>query len=174
MALLVLGYPKIDKKDYNWIQKYRKSNDGLYFEIVEPHFTIVSPVFDFEEQDLIDEIQEKASGTSVINFELRCAMVNKDAVLDYFHVNLIPDLGFSSFIKLHNKLYKGNLAEYLRLNVCFIPHIGIGNTKDPLECKEQVDKLNEKDIRIPGMLNNLEVVKFSNSTYTSLATIPLR
>ena len=47
MSLLVLSYPEIEKKHYDWIQTLRKDNDELYYNVVEPHFTIVFPVSNF-------------------------------------------------------------------------------------------------------------------------------
>ncbi len=44
MAFLVLAYPKIEQSDFDLIQDYRKENDGLFYSVVKPHFTIVFPV----------------------------------------------------------------------------------------------------------------------------------
>ncbi|MCP2519846.1 hypothetical protein NLC82_01235 [Candidatus Aminicenantes bacterium AC-335-A11] len=59
MALLVLAFPEISKHDYEAIQNYRKENDELYYGVVEPHFTIVFPIFDIGENEFISEIKKE-------------------------------------------------------------------------------------------------------------------
>ncbi len=46
MALLVVAYPELSKSDYDRIQAFRQMHDPLYYDVVEPHFTIVFPVLD--------------------------------------------------------------------------------------------------------------------------------
>jgi hypothetical protein len=41
MAFLVLAYPEIKPSDYKLIQHYRRENDGFYYNLVEPQFTIL-------------------------------------------------------------------------------------------------------------------------------------
>jgi len=54
MPLLVIGYPTISEKDYNWIKDIRKEHDELYFNVVKPHFTIVFSTFNIKQKDLIE------------------------------------------------------------------------------------------------------------------------
>ena len=44
MAYLVLAYPELTSESFDRIQSYRKDNDELFFNVVNPHFTIVFPV----------------------------------------------------------------------------------------------------------------------------------
>jgi len=34
MSLLVVAYPEIDKKHYDWIREFRKDYDELYYEVI--------------------------------------------------------------------------------------------------------------------------------------------
>jgi len=173
MSLLAISYPKIDKKNFKWIQDHRKKHDGLYYEVMDPHIVLVFPVFDLTTDEFVGHISEKAAGIPVINFELRCATVNKDSVLDYYHEFLVPDLGNSDIIKLHDRLYSERMLEYLRLDIDYIPHLGIGNSKDPMICKENVDKINETPVRIPGTLEKIDIISFQNSVADPVETIRL-
>lgn len=173
MALAVISYPKFNKEDLRLIQAFRKDND-LYFNIVDPHFTFVFPVFDVEKQRFIDEIMEKSTGVRSFDFEIRCAAVNRDPFSDYYHLLLEPDKGFSNIVKLHDRFYSGLLFNNLRLDIDFIPHMGIGNSKDPLVVKRWVDEWNGKDFLIAGRVESLVIVDFTDMVLTDLVEIKLR
>ena len=133
MALLVAAYPELDKRDYQRIQAFRQAHDELYYQVVEPHFTLVFPLFDWEREVFLEEVAERARGAVAFDFILRTATLNKDAFNDYYHTFLVPDEGYSHFIRLHDRLYADKLFPHRALQVDFIPHIGVGNSLDPLE-----------------------------------------
>lgn len=43
MALAVVNYPALEKKDLDWIQEVREGHDALFFEVIAPHIPIVFP-----------------------------------------------------------------------------------------------------------------------------------
>lgn len=173
MALGVLAYPNLKDEDYRVIQRFRKENDGLYYLVVEPHFSFVFPVENFKKEKFINEIAGKAKGIKPVEFEMRCAAVNKDAVSDWFHLLLVPDNGYSSMVKLHDRLYSGILFNELRLDIDFIPHMGIANSRDRYQVKEWADKWNADDFKISGTMDTLTVIDYSNHTVTDLETFRL-
>ncbi|MGB9772354.1 MAG: 2'-5' RNA ligase family protein [Candidatus Kapaibacteriota bacterium] len=173
MAYLVLAYPKLTSDDFTKIQNYRKKNDELFFKIVDPHFTIVFPVFDISEDKFIEEVKQKSTNIAKFDFVIRCATINKDAFNDYFHTFLVPDEGYSKIVKLHDKLYSDKLKDYLRLDIDFIPHIGIGNSKDKNSCKKMVDEWNKKDFSISGKITHLTIVNYENDRVTKIEEIEL-
>jgi len=174
MAYLVLAYPELRHEDFKLIQDYRKSNDELYFKIVNPHFTIVFPVFDVSQDEFINEIKQNSKDINKFDFTIRCATINKDAFNDYFHAFLVPDEGYSKFVKLHDVLYSDKLKGNLRLDLDFVPHIGIGNSKNKFSCKEMVDEWNRKEFSISGKIKYLTIVNYENDTVTKLHEIELR
>lgn len=173
MTLLVIAYPELKSDDYTRIQNYRRHNDGLYFKIAEPHFTIVFPVFDINDDIFIREIEKQSADSHVIDFEIKCATINKDSFIPYFHEFLVPDSGFSDIVKLHDKLYSGLLFPILRLDIDFIPHIGIGNSADPLISKKRVDELNSSDLSVKGRISGLDIVSYENEKIKTLKRISL-
>ncbi len=173
MSLLVLAYPKLNEIDYNWIQEFRKENDKLYFNVSEPHFTIVFPVFDKNKDEFIEEVKKQSRGISKFDFEINVAQVNKDSFQDYWHVFLAPEKGYSKIVKLHDKMYSGKLFSNLRLDIDFIPHVGIGNSKDMTECKKLVDELNKSELSISGSIEKLDVVLYQNNKIETLEVIEL-
>lgn len=174
MAYLVLAYLEIAREDYNLIQDFRKQNDKLYYSVVKPHFTIVFPVFDINENDFITEIINLSNEITAFDFEIKCATINKDSFSDYYHLLLVPDNGYSSIVKLHDKLYGEKLFKELRLDIDFIPHIAIANSKDKIVIKKMADEWNMKDFSIKGTFNKLTIVEYSDNLVLDLKEIQLK
>jgi hypothetical protein len=174
MAYLVIVYPEISTIDYDLIQDYRKKNDKLYYKVVEPHFTIVFPVFNKSEEEFLKEVERKTQEQEKFGFTIRCAVINKDAFSDFYHLLLIPDEGFGKIVKLHDKLYSGLLKDNHRLDIDFLPHIAIANSLDKFECKKMVDEWNENEFSISGKVTCLSIVKYENDRVTSIKEIELK
>ena len=173
MALCVLNYPGISNDDFNWIQALRAEHDGLYYRVVAPHFTFVFPVSDIDQTVFIRHIKQQTTGFKRFSFALRYAIIVEDDSGEYTHVFLVPDEGYSSIIRLHDRLYSGVLAPEHRLDIPFIPHLGIGNDTDPNNCKRLVDELNRKDFCIQGTIDTLDVVEYDGSSVRTIEQIKL-
>jgi len=173
MALGVIAYPALNKTDYNFIQAFRKSNDPFLYSVIEPHITFVFPVSGISHDDFTTEIIKQTEGCCRFDFIIRCAVVNKDSFLDYSHTLLVPDEGFSNIVKLHDKLYNGMLTKERRLDIDYIPHIGMGTSIDIYECKEMADRLNANTLEIKGSIKELTIVNFENNKIDNLKIIPL-
>lgn len=173
MAFLVIAYPKISQEDFDWIQEYRKRNDPRYFGIVKPHFSIVFPVGDLEQEAFLEEAKKQAVGAKKFNFELKVATINKDGFGGFYHEFLVPDKGYSDIVKLHDKLYSGAFSGQLRLDLDFIPHVGIGNSDEAAVSKSRVDELNAVGVNISGTIDMLDIVAYENDAITTVGTIPL-
>lgn len=173
MALAVIAYPQLSRDNYRFIQEFRKTNDPLLYTVVGPHISLVFPVTGISENDFITEIQKQAKGSNSFDFVIRCAVVNKDSFLDYSHTLLVPDEGFSHIVMLHDKLYDGMLINERRLDIDYIPHIGIGTSKDIQQCKIMADRLNESQFEIRGSVNELTIVNFKDNQIKNLRSIPL-
>ena len=99
-------------------------------------------------------------------------MVEDDSK-NFSHVFLVPDEGFSDVVKLHDSLYSGVLAPELRLDITFIPHIGVGNYTDARACRELADELNAQDFRLAGLIDTLDVVWYEQQEVRTIAQIAL-
>lgn len=172
-SLLVVNYPTISTEDLNWIQQIRKQHDELYWKVVDPHFTIVFPVVTSEEEAFIHHVKQTVKSIAAFNFVLRCAVLSNDAFSDYMHVFLVPDEGYSNIVKLHDRLYNDILTNELRLDIPFIPHIGIANSRNAQTCKELVDELNIQSFEIRGKVKKLDVIWYEDDTVETIAQIPL-
>lgn len=173
MSLLVLAYPEVEKKDFNWIQSFRAKHDERYFNVVDPHFTMVFPVVNISERDLVIHVQKIAKKFNEFFFVIRCAQIVKDSFSDYTDVFLIPEEGYRIFVKLHDALYTDLLEKELRLDIPFIPHLGIANSLDPLKCKKLADEINSKNIEIVGAISKLSIVSYEDDKIDMLKEVYL-
>lgn len=173
MSLLVLSYPEISEKDFEWIQKIRKEHDKLYYKVASPHFTIVFPVFNMEPDMFIKHIKNMSENIKTFSFIIRCAVIVKDSFNEYSHVFLVPDEGYSHIVKLHDRFYTGLLLPELRLDIPFIPHIGAGNSISPETCKSLADRLNQENFAITGTVKNLDIVEYKEDKVKTIEKITL-
>lgn len=173
MAYAVLSYPQLKNADYTFIQEFRKKFDALYYTVIEPHFSFVFPINEIEENTFVAEIRNKSAGVASFDFEIKCAVVNKDAVSELYHLLLVPEKGYSRVVKLHDKLYSGLLFRHLRLDIDFIPHVAIANSKDKYEVKSWADDWNRQDFSIKGRVDSITIIEYSNHIITDIEKIDL-
>lgn len=173
MSLVVLSYPKISPEDLRWIEGIRAEHDEIYYGVVDLHFTLVFPSFGMDPTAFVRHVEGQAEGQGRIPFALRCAVVVDDAFSEYFHTFLVPDEGYRGTVKLHDRFYRGPLAPELRLDIPYIPHVGVGNSLDPTLCKELADDLNGQDFVVEGEIDALDVARYEGGTVTTIKQIPL-
>jgi 2'-5' RNA ligase len=173
-SLLAIAYPNISPADREWMQSLRQNYDALYMDIVEPHFTLVFPVFDIDEAKFVAHIEQQVKEIEAFEFVIRCAVLGDDAFSDYTHVFLVPDEGHSNVVKLHDRLYTGLLAGELRLDIPFVPHIGVANSPDAKACKKLVDELNGKDLAIEGKIENIDAIWYEDDKVGTIERIFLK
>jgi hypothetical protein len=172
-GLLVVNYPTLPAMDLATIQATRKIADRLYYEVVAPHFTFVFPTFTLTESALIDHVTAVIAAMPAFDFVIRCAVLGDDAFSDNTHVFLVPDEGYSQIVRLHDRLYTDILAPSLRLDIPFIPHIGIANDQDPQVCKAICDRWNAPELALHGRVEQVDVIWYENNQVGTLAQIPL-
>lgn len=173
MAFLVVAYPELSETDYDQIQVFRQQHDELYYDVVNPHFTIVFPVFGWDEEAFVAESAKQAVGIRPFAFTLRSAVLNKDAFNDYFHTFLVPDEGYGRIIRLHDQMYADKLFPERALEIDFIPHIGIGNSRDPLACLAMMREWNKEDFAISGQVTALDIISYEDDATMTLQQIQL-
>lgn len=164
MAVAVVAYPALSDEDYEWIQSVRANQDRLYYDVIDPHLSLVFPIEEIEASTLIDHVRECARSQSPFEVVFRCAILGDPDFDGHAHAFLVPDEGFSDVVRLHDRLYTGVLAEFLRLDIPFLPHLGIANTPTPADCKVIVDTLNEKRFEIRGHVGQLDVIEYDGDS----------
>ena len=170
--LIAMAYPEFSGEDNNLIENYRKDHDS-FFKIVKAHFTLVFAIEDITAEDFIIEIKMQLGSSKSFSFCLRSAVISKDGFEDIYHVFLVPEEGFSRFVKLHDKLYGGKLIQYRRFDLDYIPHIGIATSPDKMVSKKMVDEWNSKEFAIKGNISTIDIVEYENEIVTTIERIKL-
>jgi 2'-5' RNA ligase len=173
IRLLVVSYPIISSSHFAWIQDIRKQYDQLNFKAIDPHFTLVFPVANIEQETFIHHVKQSIENVQSFEFVIRCAIICDDAFRKHTHVFLVPDEGYSRIVKLHDRLYTGVLAEELRLDLAFTPHIGIANSRDARSCKQLADNLNQQQFEIYGKVNKLDLLWDKNNRVGTIEEVLL-
>jgi 2'-5' RNA ligase len=118
MVYAVVIYPEL--KDDSKIQEFRKKYDPQ-FKLIKPHITIVFPFSDLEKEKI--KIHLSKTIKNFKPFKLRLSGLVKSFDNWLF---LIGKDGNNELIELHDQFYTGILKKYLRKDVEYIPHIGLG------------------------------------------------
>lgn len=171
--LAVVNYPTLADDDGKWIQSVRQEHDPLYFDVIGPHFTLVFPTEGVSESALIDHVRRHVPDSPAFDVVFRCAILGDPDFLDHAHAFLTPDEGFSDVVRLHDRLYTGLLASELRLDLPFIPHVGIASTSTPEACKAVVDEINAEEFEIRGRVDTLDVIGYDGESVWTIEQFSL-
>jgi len=173
MTNLLVSYPNISEVDFNWIQDIRKNHDPRYYSIVKPHVTLIFGTDKLNQKELLGHVKKVSESLSKIAINFDSAIVVEDDSKSFFHTFLIPSEGFDQINKLHELLYEGDMSSELRLDIPFIPHIGIGTSDNEQDMITLTDQINEKAISIKGFLDTLTLIQFDGNKIQDLNTIIL-
>lgn len=97
---------------------------------IETHLTLVFATAWLAEQEFAAHIASVAARTPRIEFACKYAMLGADDEDDRAYVFLVPDEGYAAISILHDRLYTGPLAEHLRLDIPYVPHITVATLRD--------------------------------------------
>lgn len=172
MALLAISYPKLSGKDREWIQTLRRRYDSNY-ELIEPHFTLIFEVPGVSRDEFIKHVRSIGRHESIINFCLRRASAVEFIDDRRWFLFLVPDEGYSEIAGLHDCLYGGLLAKYLRHDIKYIPHITVGTFNEAKECKKVSDRLDQGGIKITGVISYIDIIALDEDRLETIERIKL-
>lgn len=172
MNLHVVAYPELAPADLELIQSCRREHNSLY-NIIGTHFTIVFSVPDMSLEDFTDEIKKQVAEIKAIDFCLRSATINRDAISGNYDAFLVPDEGHGSISKLHDKLYSDKLAYQHRLDIPYVPHVSIANNADAQVIKRIVDDWNSEEFAFKGRISSLDIINYENRVITTVEKVEL-
>lgn len=173
MRYVVVSYPAAVQSASAWIDGVRQRYGGLKHSVLPPHFTFVFPLYDIEQDSLVQHLSSITHDCLPIPFALRSSILVNDDSSPNVYVMLVPDEGFSGIVKLHDRLYTGFLADRLRLDIPFIPHVTVGYSTDIHVCKSAVDDLNSQDFEIKGAIDRLDLVRIEGEAFETICPFPL-
>lgn len=173
MSYLILAYPALKSADYDRVQAIRQASDPLYFDVVKPHVTLVFGTDKMNAQQLTEHAQHKLAGFRSFPILLDSVKVVEDDSKKFFHTFLVPSQGYQEIITLHDLLYTNGLAGELRLDIPFIPHVGIGTNTSKDNMNKLADGLTSKGIAIQGMIEKLSIVEYDGHRVVDLKELSL-
>ena len=173
MALIVVNYLSLSDEDLAWVQAIRRAHDRLFFNLIEPHLPLVFPTEAVSEEALIAHVRQHVAEVAPFELVFRCVVLGDPDYRDHAHAFLVPDEGFSDVVRLHDRLYTGLLRSELRLDLPFLPHVGVANTREPEACKAIVDAINEEDFEIRVQVDALDVIGYDGTRVWEIERIAL-
>jgi hypothetical protein len=122
MYYVLLYFPKFDKKTQANIEAFRRKYDP-YVGSLKPHIPFVFPVQcgEVEESKLVEHIRAVLKNWRPFSIQMKGFGKSWD-----YWLFLLLKKGNGNAIALHDALYTGILSPYLRRDVEYIPHIGMG------------------------------------------------
>lgn len=172
MASLDLIYPEVSPKDFDVIQRIRKQHDQRYFDVVEPHITLVFGTDKISTDELVVHTQNTLQSTKTFDLIFDSVRVVEDDSGEFFHAFLIPSTGHDDINTIHDVLYSGVLESELRHDIPFIPHMGIG-TGTQADMDALAQKLNTERILIKGLARHISIVQYDGSKVSNYSSVPL-
>ncbi len=174
--LLCLAYPRLSDVDAKLISNFRREHDKKYVDVVDAHWTMIFPGSSegIEQDDLEGHIGAISEDSAPVDFTCRYALVYDDDGCDDYYIFLVPDEGFSGISLLHDRLYSDFMRAKLRLDIPYVPHIGIATSKDREELHELATEWNCKGHEISGTIDELTLSSYDGSQVADLKRFPLK
>ncbi|RYD47118.1 MAG: 2'-5' RNA ligase family protein [Verrucomicrobiaceae bacterium] len=174
--LLCLAYPRLSEDDTRLIGNFRREHDKKYVDVVDPHWTMIFPGSSegISQDDLDRHIQSVAEDSAPVDFTCRYALVYDDDGCDDYYVFLVPDEGFSGISLLHDRLYSDFMRPKLRLDIPYVPHIGIATSKDREALHNLATQWNRRGHEISGTIDELTLSSYDGGKVFDLKRFPLK
>ncbi|MEH2153508.1 2'-5' RNA ligase family protein [Nostoc sp.] len=151
MSYALVHYPNINTEDINQIRhKYDPQVD-----LIEPHITLVFPIVEsINKNNLILHIDSILSKCKIFPICLKGLQKSWDE-----YMFLMVEEGKVDMVKLHNELYTGILAEYIRENLPFVPHLTLGKfIKDTEKFLQVLEEVQHFDLNYRCFVDKVHLI----------------
>lgn len=164
-------YPTLSEKDNDFIRCFRREHDLSFCDVVEHHFTIVFGISGIPMESYAEHVRNRLLGQRSINFICRYAALGDDSESEDYYVFLTPDEGLSDICRLHDRLYTGELKRFHRVEIPYIPHIGIATLPDAAKIQSLCDELNSDSLTIAGTLDSATICEYDGTRVVDLERV---
>jgi hypothetical protein len=169
--LYTVAFPSLSETDARFIAEIRARHDRQV-TVLGPHFTLLYGCDRVDESTYVDHVRAVAASTMA--FQFACLETEPDEDEGRGYVYLVPELGRMDIITLHDQLYAGPMAPFLRKNKRFVAHMTIGHAVNLDEAASLCDELNVDGVDIAGSIDALVVGTLELGRFVELARIALR
>jgi 2'-5' RNA ligase len=170
--ILAAIFPKLDTSDFNKIQEFRKRYD-LNFALIQPHITLVFPIENAKEDEILEEIKSQSSAFKKVQISFNKAAVHNDLLSPNYFCFLNVKKGAEMLMEMNKKLYANKLKTHL-LDLPYLPHITLGNSLNKSEVENMASIWNAKSYEINASLDEIEILGWENNSIISLEKIQLQ
>ena len=172
--LYTVAFPRFSAQDAAFVEGFRAEHDARSHALIDAHLTLVFGCAAVPEPAYLAHVQQVAERTAPIAFRCRYAMLGADDEAERAYVFLVPDEGHAALSLLHDRLYTGPLAEHLRLDLPYTPHITIASSIDRRHAKGLCDTLNTAGLDIHATVDALSVGSIEGERFTVITELSLR
>ena len=169
--LYTVAFPTLGEEDARFIGAVRARHDRQA-SILGPHFTLLFGCDALDEATYVDHVRTIAASTAA--FAFTCFETEAEGDARRGVVYLVPDLGRGEVTSLHDRLYAGPMAPYLRQDAHFVAHMTIGHADDVDAAARLCDALNADGINVAGAVDALVVGCVEHARFVELARFALR
>ena len=150
MRYAVVIYPELE--DASKIQELRRKNDP-YFDVIGPHITLVFPFPEMDRDVVVNHVTKILRDLNPFNIRLKGLTKSFDSWL-----YLIIEQGNEKVIDLHDRLYSGILEKYLRTDIPYIPHVGLGLFKTDEEYRVAERKARALNLAFECSIRSISII----------------
>lgn len=172
-TLYTVAYPECAAQDLQAMDTWRAANDPTGHALIRPHFTLLFACDAVDEPTYLAHVAAVAARTAAIGFHCRYAMLGADAHSPRAQAYLVPDEGRAALSLLHDVLYTGPLADQLRLDLPYTPHITVGTFDSAQLARRWCGDRNEAGVSVAGRVAALWVGQVVQGRFEHLARFDL-
>lgn len=172
-SLYTVSFPALRDADRDFIRRFRAAHDTKKSAVIDAHFTFV---FGCETADggenltklkYTNHVAAVASAFTKIQFCCRRATVDRDLESGAHLVFLVPDEGAAEMIQLHDELYTGPLASFLRKDLTYTPHMTVAAAAERKQAEDLCLEIYSRKLEITGTLETLTIGAVENGKFNT-------
>jgi 2'-5' RNA ligase len=153
MVYALVHYPAVHT---HHIDELRRKYDPQA-DLIPPHITLMFPVqHSIGESSLVSHLEHVLSGSR--QFPIRMQGLEQSA--DHYLFLLLQE-GRAEVIHLHDRLYTGMLAPYLRTDLPYVPHVTLGSFDDAELCSQALREAERAPLHYQCLVDRLHLVKIN-------------
>ncbi|MES2894492.1 MAG: 2'-5' RNA ligase family protein [Pseudomonadota bacterium] len=170
MPLLIVAPLEASRADLARIELTRRRHDP-HHALIGAHVTLV---FGFETPDAdvaAAHLSAVAAAHRAIALRLSSYLAVRDSEDQMSHVFMVPDHGRAEIEALHDALHTGKMAQGLRLDIPFIPHVTVAAREDHSAAMDLARTLGQ--VGVAARLSGLELISFDGDRIRRLHRVEL-
>ena len=154
MVYALVHYPAIDTRH---IDALRRKYDPQV-DLISPHITLLFPVPDsIGESSLVSHLEHVLSHSPSFPIHLRGLEQSAN-----HYLFLVLQEGRPEAIDLHDRIYTGMLAPFLRTDLPYSPHITLGSFGDAELCSQALREAERNTLDFECLLDRVHLVKIKD------------